>query len=93
MMFRQWRQYQIKMRCGAALLWLNIAKHIIERLMIDLFQQMMRTVRFGFIAIGSDMHVVTACAWFRRGRKDNIETAYANVTVANVAFAGEGRLR
>jgi hypothetical protein len=81
------------MRFGAALLWLKIEKHIIEQLMIDLFQQMMRTVRFGFISIGSDMHAVTACAWFRRGRKDNIEIAYANVTVAIVAFVGKGRLR
>ena len=86
------------MRCGAALLWLDIEKYMIEQVMIELFQQMMRTVRVGFIAIGSDMHVVTACAGFRRDRKGNIQTAHANVagtnvTVANFAFVGRGRLR
>ena len=66
--------------------------------MIELFQQMIRTVRVGFIAIGSDMHVVTACAGFRRDRKGNIQAAHANVAVANVAvanvaFVGRGSLR
>ena len=54
--------------------------------MIELFQQMMCTVRVGFIAIVSDMHAVTACAWFRRDRKGNIQTAHTNVAVANVAI-------
>ena len=71
--------------------------------MIELFQQMMRTVRVGSIAIGSDMHMVTACAWFQRDRKGNIQPAHANVAVANVAvanvafanvvFVGRGSLR
>ena len=96
-MFGKWRRYQIIIYCGAALLRLDIEKHIIEQVMIELFQQMMRAVRVGSIAIGSYMHVVTACAWFRRDRKGNIKTAHtnvavANVTVANVAFVGRGRL-
>ena len=71
--------------------------------MIELFQQMMRTVRVGFIAIGSTLHVVTACAGFRWDRKANIQAAHANVAVANVAganvvganvaFVGRGRLK
>ena len=98
MMFGQWRRYQIIIYCVAALLWLDIEKYMIEQLMIEqvmikLFQQMMRTVRVGFIAIGSDMHAVTACAGFRRDRKGNIQTAHANVAVTNVAFVGRGRLR
>ena len=98
MMFGQWRRYQIIIYCVAALLWLDIEKYMIEQVMIELFQQMMRTVRVGFIAIGSDMHVVTACAGFRRDRKGNIQAAHANVAVANVAvanvaFVGRGSLR
>ena len=60
---------------------------MIEQVMIDLFQQMMRTMRVGFIAIVSDMHAVTACAWFRRDRNGNIQVAHTNVAVANVAVA------
>ena len=97
-MFGQWRRYQIIIYCVAALLWLDIEKQMIEQVMIELFQQVMGTVRVGFIAIGSDMHAVTACAGFRRDRKGNIQTAYANVAVAsvavaNVAFVGRSRLR
>ena len=92
MMFGQWRRYQIIIYCVAALLWLDIEKYMIEQVMIELFQQMMRKVRVGLIAIGSDMHVVTACAGFRRDRKGNIQTAHANVAIANVAFVGRGRL-
>ena len=54
---------------------------MIEHVMIELFQQMMRTVRVGLIAIGFDMHAVTACAGFRRDRKGNIQIAHANVVV------------
>jgi hypothetical protein len=68
-------------------LWLEVEKYIIEQVMIDLFQQMMRAMRVDFIAIGSNMHAVTACAWFRRDRKGNIQAAHANV-----AFVGWGRL-
>ena len=87
MLFGQWRRYQIIIYCGAALLRLDIEKYMIEQVMIELFQQMMRTVRVGFVAIGSDMHAVTACAGFRRDRKGNIQTAHANVVVANVTVA------
>ena len=95
MMFGQWRRYQIIIYCGAALLRLDIKKYMIEQVMIELFQQMMRTVRVGFIAIGFDLHAVTACAGFRRDRKGNIQAthtnvAVANVAVANVAFVGKG---
>ena len=93
MMFGQWRRYQIIIYCVAALLWLDIEKYMIEQVMIELFQQMMRKVRVGLIAIGSDMHVVTACAGFRWDRKGNIQTAHASVAIANVAFVGRGRLR
>ena len=93
MMFGQWRRYQIIIYCGAALLWFDIEKYMIDHVMIELFQPMIRTVRVGFIAIGSDMHAVTACAGFRRDRKGNIQTAHTNVAVANVAFVGRGSLR
>ena len=76
MMFGQWRRYQIVIYCVAALSWLDIEKHMIEQVMIELFQQVMRTVRVGFIAIGSDMHAVTACAGFRRDSKGNIQDEY-----------------
>ena len=92
-MFGQWRRYQIIIYCVAALLWLDIEKYMIEQVMIELFQQMMRKVRVGLIAIGSDMHVVTACAGFRWDRKGNIQTAHAGVAIANVAFVSRGRLR
>ena len=75
---------------GAALLRLDIEKYMIEQVIIELFQQMMRTVRVGFIAIGSDMHAVTACTGFRRDRKGYIQAAHTNVVGANVAFAGRG---
>ena len=96
MMFGQWRRYQTIIYCVAALLWLDIEKHMIEQVMIELFQQVMRTVRVGFIAIGSDMHAVTACTGFRRDRKGYIQAAHTNVAVANVAgaivaFVGRGR--
>ena len=65
---------------------------MIDHVMIELFQQMMSTARVGFIAIGSDMHAVTACAGFRRNRKGNIQTVHADVVVANVAVVGWGRL-
>ena len=90
-MFGQWRRYQIIMYFGAALLRVDIEKYMIEQVMIELFQQMMRMMRVGFIAIGSDLHAVTACAGFRRDRKGNIEAAHTNVAVANVAFVGRGR--
>ncbi len=89
-MFGQLRRYQIIIYCGAALLRLNIEKNMIERAMIELLQQMMRTMRVGFIAIDSDMQAVTACARFRRDRKGNIQAAHTNVVGANVAFAGRG---
>ena len=64
MIFGQWRRYQIMIYCGTALLRLDIEKYMIEHGMIKLYQQMMRTLRVGFIAKGSDMHAVTACAGF-----------------------------
>ena len=92
MIFGQWRRYQIIIYCGAALLWLDVEKYMIDHLMIELFQQMMRAVRVGFIAIGSDMHAVTAFAGFRRNRKGNIQTVHAGAIVANVAVVGWSRL-
>ena len=96
-MFGQWRRYQILIYCVAALLRIDIEKYMIKQVSIELFQPMMRTVRIGFIAIGSDIHAVTACAGFRRDRKGKIQTAHANVAanvaVANVALVGRGRLR
>ena len=101
MMFGQWRRYQIIIYCVVALLWRDSEKYMIEQVMIELFQQMMRTVRFGFITIGSNMHAVTACAGFRRDSNGNIQAAHTNVAVgnvavanvagANVAFVGRGR--
>ena len=68
-------------------MWFDVEKYIIEQVMVELFEQMMRAMHAGFIAIGSDMHAATACDWFRRDRKGNTKAAHANV-----AFVGWGRL-
>lgn len=77
------------MCCGPALFWLDIEKYVIEQVMIELIQRMMRTIRVGFIAIGFDMHAVTACAGFQRDRKGNIRAAHTNVAVSTRAGGGD----